>query len=338
MNDLTIQLEPDAVPADHEAVLAGLRAHNRRHAPDPGWLPLAILLRDTTGVIRGGLLGETGWEWLHIEFLWVDDALQRRGFGRAMLAQAEAEAVRRGCRGVYLDTHDFQAPAFYLEHGYEVFGVLDDYPRGFRRHFLRKSLAVSIDSRPSMRQEFHMPEPAAPAATAFQAYVASLFKALGARDPFEVLAQTPAALRQAASGLTPEQEVRPEAPGKWSVRQVVQHLADSELVGGFRFRMILAHDTPALPGYDQDLWVERLAYQESDVPTALQEFAVLRQSNLRLLRRATPADLDRVMRHSERGDEPLGQMIPMYAGHDLVHLRQIARIRRAVGAASIPSL
>jgi len=142
MHDLTIRLEAEASPADREAVLGGLRAYNRRHAPDPEWLPLTLLLRDAEGELRGGLVGESGWGWLHIEFLWVEESVQRRGYGRAMLARAEAEALRRGCHGVFLDTHDFQAPAFYQALGYEVFGVLDDYPRGFRRHFLRKSLAA----------------------------------------------------------------------------------------------------------------------------------------------------------------------------------------------------
>jgi DinB family protein len=164
------------------------------------------------------------------------------------------------------------------------------------------------------------------------AYVAALLQTLGSRDPMEVLAATPTALRQAVAGLTPEQDGTPERPGKWSVRQVVQHLADSELVGGFRFRMVLAHDSPELPGYDQDLWAQRLAYQDADIATALQEFSMLRQLNLRLLRRATPEDMQRVMRHAERGDEPLGHMIKLYAAHDLVHLKQIARIRQAIGA------
>jgi hypothetical protein len=173
---------------------------------------------------------------------------------------------------------------------------------------------------------------ASDAAAQADAYVAALLQILGTREPLEVLAEMPAALRKAVSGLTLEQEATPERPGKWSVRQVVQHLADSDLVGGFRFRMVLAHEAPELPGYDQDLWAERLAYQDTDLAASLQDFSILREMNLRLLRRATPEDLQRVMRHAERGDEPLGYMIKLYAGHDLVHLRQVARIRQAIGA------
>ena len=165
-----------------------------------------------------------------------------------------------------------------------------------------------------------------------QAYVASLMAALGDRDPMVVLGDTPARLRQAVRGLTAVQQVTPERAGKWSVRHVVQHLADSELVGGYRFRMILAHDRPSLPGYDQDLWANRLHYLEADLDDALAEFAALRASNMRLLGRATPSELKRAMHHAERGDETLAQMIPMYAGHDLVHLKQIERIRGAIGA------
>jgi len=165
------------------------------------------------------------------------------------------------------------------------------------------------------------------------AYVAAILAALGSRDAMELLAETPTVLRAAVAGLTPEQDGTPERPGKWSVRQVVQHLADSDVVGAFRFRMVLAHDAPELPGYDQDLFAERLRYQDTDLATALDDFEFLRGLNLRLLRRATPEDMKRVMRHAERGDEPLAHMIKLYAGHDVVHLRQIARIRQAIGAA-----
>jgi len=163
-------------------------------------------------------------------------------------------------------------------------------------------------------------------------YTAALMDLLGSRDPFEVLSGMAEHVRGAIAGLTPAQQGTPEREGKWSIRQVVQHLADAEVVGSFRFRMVLTHDAPALPGYDQDLWAQRLRYDESDIDTALEDFARLRAANLRLLRRATPDDLRRVMRHSERGEESLAHMIRMYAGHDLLHQRQLARIRQAIGA------
>jgi DinB superfamily len=164
------------------------------------------------------------------------------------------------------------------------------------------------------------------------AYTAAILAALGTRDPFEVLRTTPAALRQAVAGVSDATASKPEKPGKWSMRHVVQHLADAELVGAFRFRMIMAHDRPALQGYDQDLWAERLRYGDSDLPGALEQFGALRAANLRLLERTTPEERRRAGIHAERGEESVDHMTRMYAGHDLVHLRQLARIARAVGA------
>ena len=162
-------------------------------------------------------------------------------------------------------------------------------------------------------------------------YVSRMLALLGPRNPLEVLAETPEALARAVAGLSVEREAQPEKSGKWSVRQVVQHLADSEVVGGFRFRMILAEDGPAIAGYDQDLWAERLRYQESAVADALPEFAALRRINLRVLQRVDPAELERWGMHSERGRETLAHLLRLYAGHDLAHLRQIERIRSVVG-------
>ncbi len=147
-----------------------------------------------------------------------------------------------------------------------------------------------------------------------------------------VLPETPAAVLRACADMTVAQVAQPEAPGKWSVRQVVQHLADSELVWGFRLRMVLAQVRPPLTGFDQDQWAERLHYDEADVETALEEFGVLRRANLRLLARASPDDIARVGVHAERGEESVGHMLRMYAGHDLLHLAQLARIRRTVTA------
>jgi hypothetical protein len=168
-------------------------------------------------------------------------------------------------------------------------------------------------------------------ATEVDPYIASLFNVLGSRDPIEVLRQTPDTVRRTTEGLTRAQLSTVEAPGKWSILHVVQHLADAELVGSYRFRMVLAQERPSLGAYDQDLWASRLRYHEGDLESALQQFTTLRRTNLVHLERATPADHERVGVHVERGEESLGKMIRMYAGHDLVHLRQLARIRAGLG-------
>jgi DinB family protein len=163
-----------------------------------------------------------------------------------------------------------------------------------------------------------------------QAYIAAILEALGSRDPLEVMREMPGAIRRTLAGLTPQQIATPEAPGKWSMGQVVQHLSDSDLVGAFRFRMVLAQDRPSLPGYDQDLWVERLHRNDTDFDAALSEFTTTRLGNVRLFERTTPQERERVALHAERGEESLTQMMRLYAGHDVVHLRQLERIRKTV--------
>lgn len=158
-------------------------------------------------------------------------------------------------------------------------------------------------------------------------YTRAILDLLGSRDPLDVLERTAEALREAAAGLTDAQLARPEAPGKWSVRQVIRHLADSEIVWAYRLRMVLAQDRPTLTGYDQDAWAARLRYEDSDVGESLSEFATLRRGNLRIVRSASTSELQRVGLHVERGEESLEHMIRLYAGHDLLHLRQIERIR-----------
>jgi hypothetical protein len=172
--------------------------------------------------------------------------------------------------------------------------------------------------------------PASASAENAAAYIAALLELVGAQEPIGILRGTVAAVRPAVAGLPTARLVQPELPGKWSIRHVLQHLADSELVFGWRLRMVLAHDRPRLQGFDQDLWAERLGYDDADVLQALNEFAVFRGSNLRLLERASAADLERVGVHEERGEESGAHLMRLYAGHDLLHLRQLARIRAAV--------
>ena len=131
-------------------------------------------------------------------------------------------------------------------------------------------------------------------------------------------------------GCTLPQLLQAERPGKWSIGQTLQHLADSEVVWAWRMRLILAQDRPQLTGYDQDLWAQRLGYDKVDPADALEVFGVLRRANLRLVEQASPADLQRTGIHLERGEESLEHLRRLYAGHDLLHLRQIERIRLAI--------
>ena len=163
------------------------------------------------------------------------------------------------------------------------------------------------------------------------AYVEAIMRLLGDQDPFAVLAATAERLAAQIRDLSAADLGRPESQDKWSVADVLQHLADSELVWAYRLRMTLAEDRPQLAGYDQDEWARRFRYSESTPRDALDLFAVCRRANLKLLNALGSADLDRVGVHSERGEESVRDMLSLYAGHDLVHLRQIDRIKRAHG-------
>ena len=159
------------------------------------------------------------------------------------------------------------------------------------------------------------------------AYSAAIVALLGDRDPRDVLRLTADTLDASLRGLSEDEIRRPEAPGKWSLCQVLRHLADSEIVWGWRIRLVLAQDRPPLTGYDQDAWAERLRYDEADPVLALKEFRTVREGNLRVLEGLTPEDLQRVGVHAERGEQTLAHMLKLHAGHDLLHLNQIKRIR-----------
>jgi GNAT superfamily N-acetyltransferase len=133
--------------------VAGEAAHMRRAIAGPlgrfnemqtGQLensrPLAILVsHPDTAEILGGLWGETMFSHLHVNLLFLPESLRRNGIGRQLMKDAEREAIRRGCRGAWLDTYSFQARGFYERLGYKMFGTIDDYPPGHSRIFLKKS-------------------------------------------------------------------------------------------------------------------------------------------------------------------------------------------------------
>jgi uncharacterized damage-inducible protein DinB len=171
--------------------------------------------------------------------------------------------------------------------------------------------------------------PASGAREAADAYIQAVLELIGDRDPVEILSGTPAVFAAVVDAESPERLAAPERPGAWSIAGILRHMADSELVWGYRLRMVLTEERPTLRGYDQDAWSDRLSYALADPRRALNAFSALRSDHLDVLDRLDADDLLRVGVHDERGDESLSHMIRLYAGHDIVHRNQIDRIRNA---------
>jgi GNAT superfamily N-acetyltransferase len=134
---LHLTFDPNPSVKTRRRLGAAINAFNARTAP----LDLerfALLLRDDVGKLAAGLSGVLYWSWLFVDALWVSDGWRGRGIGRALMAGAEDYACAKDCHSAWLDT--FQARGFYERLGYKRFGVLDDYPPGQSRHFLRKRL------------------------------------------------------------------------------------------------------------------------------------------------------------------------------------------------------
>lgn len=163
------------------------------------------------------------------------------------------------------------------------------------------------------------------------AYIAALLQLLGDQNPLAVQGELLGEMRRLVGRLSGEELLEPEAPGKWSILEVVSHLVDQELVNSYRLRAIVAEDEPVIQGYDQDRWAARLRYRETEIEDLLRELEALRGRNLRLYRQLSEGELDRVGIHTERGRETARRLRALTAAHDLVHRRQIERIRQSVG-------
>lgn len=154
---------------------------------------------------------------------------------------------------------------------------------------------------------------------------------LGDGDPQQVIAATAGRLSSLAGTLGAEGIERSPAPGKWSARQILCHLADCEVVFAFRLRQALAEDHHVIQTFDQDAWAR--AYDGFDAQTALETFAALRQWNLRLIESMPERARSKRLTHPERGEMTLQTVIETMAGHDLNHLAQIEKIAaRAAGS------
>lgn len=160
----------------------------------------------------------------------------------------------------------------------------------------------------------------------FDEYRQRLLGYLGDRDPIAVLGASAHDLRAIVAGNDEAALRTSPAPGKWSVAQILAHLADDEIVLGWRLRAVLADSGCALAGFDQERWADALRYAEIPAATSLERFDQLRAWNLDLLRGLRADEWERYGMHSERGRESVRDMARLYAGHDLNHTLQVKRI------------
>jgi hypothetical protein len=171
--------------------------------------------------------------------------------------------------------------------------------------------------------------PARGDAEGWRAFTASVVALVGDRDPLAVQGELLPGIRAALAGVPPAALRTPEAPGKWSIAAVLEHLADAELVFGYRLRQVLTLEAPRLESFDQDAWAARGRYDAGDPEESIAALGLLRARNLRLWHRLSAADWERVGIHGDRGRESLRDLARIVAGHDLFHRRQVARIAAA---------
>ncbi len=147
---------------------------------------------------------------------------------------------------------------------------------------------------------------------------------LGERNPVEVIAATTKQLNDFATALGPAGMEQATAPGKWSAREILCHLADCEIVFAFRLRQALAEDHHVIQPFDQDRWAE--SYAAFDSAAALAVFSSVRKWNLTLIRKIPSPALSKPLTHPERGEMPYRELMETMAGHDLNHLKQFEKI------------
>ena len=164
-------------------------------------------------------------------------------------------------------------------------------------------------------------------AEAAGAYKAKILGYQAGADFLALQAEAPNKLAFLIAGLTAVELAHRPAPEKWSIQEIVAHLADDELVGGYRLRMILSSPGTTIEAFDQDIWAQTGRYDKIEVGLSLEMFRLLRESNLRLLRSLSAEEWNLFGVHAERGVESIRDIAMYFAGHDINHFKQIEAIR-----------
>jgi len=159
-----------------------------------------------------------------------------------------------------------------------------------------------------------------------QQYTQRMVGNIEGKKPLALQSATAKKLQRLIKGVPTAKLRKRPAPDKWSVSEILAHLADAEIVGGFRMRLILGAPGVPVAAFDQDSWVTSGHYAKRDPRQSLEQFRVVREANLALLKSLTPEQWKHYGMHSERGQESIEHMVRMFAGHDVNHLRQIEQI------------
>jgi DinB superfamily len=159
-----------------------------------------------------------------------------------------------------------------------------------------------------------------------QQYIGRILGHVEGQDAMRLQRETAAKLKKLIRGLTPKQLRWQPEPGKWSIAEIVAHLADVEIVASWRMRSIIGSDGITIQPFNQDVWASVFQYGKRDPKQLLEVFRILRENNLAMLKSLAPEAWDRHGMHLERGKETIAHLTRMFAGHDMNHLSQIQRI------------
>ena len=159
-----------------------------------------------------------------------------------------------------------------------------------------------------------------------QEYTQRLLSYADGKDPLRLQQAAPVKLATLLKGKTGKQLTRRPAPDKWSVAEILAHLADAELAISWRLRQVLATNAIPIQAYDQDLWARTFNYARRDPRQSLANFRSLREANIALLKSVPRKLWENYGVHAERGNESINHVVKMVAGHDLNHLQQIQKI------------
>jgi len=157
-------------------------------------------------------------------------------------------------------------------------------------------------------------------------YIQRMLGYVEGKDGIKVQRTTAGKLKHLVRGLTAKQLKWKPEPSKWSIAEILAHLADAELVVGWRMRSVVGENGVTLQPFDQNVWASVFQYGKRDVKRSLETFRVLRENNLAMLKEIPRESWDNYGMHLERGRETVAHLVRMLAGHDTNHILQIERI------------